>query len=134
MFTLEFDRIHQVLLIRFSGMLLPDDIRSLAQAVHLFVRDHGAVRRLLDFSEVSTVAIPESFLRSPSGLTQISLAQAGVFVVSQEELLDLVRRYASQQREYGDPEPAIVRTIAEAYAVLNIAAPHFTPVPRVASG
>ena len=134
MFTLEFDRIHQVLLIRFGGMLLPDDIRSLAQAAHLFLRDHGAVRRLLDFSDVSTVAIPESFLRSPSGLTQITFAQAGVFVVSQEELLDLVRRFVRQQREYGNPEPAIVRTIAEAYAVLNISAPHFAPVPPYGSG
>jgi hypothetical protein len=134
MFTLEFDRIHNVLLTRFSGMILPDDIRSLDQAARLFLRDHGPVRRLLDFSDVSTVAIPESFLSSPSALTQISLGQAGVFVVSQEELLELVRRYARQQREYGNPEPAIVRTIAEAYAVLNIATPHFAPVPRFGSG
>jgi hypothetical protein len=133
MFTLEFDRIHNVLLIRFSGMLLPEDIRSLDQAAH-FLRDHGPVRRLLDFSGVSTVAIPESFLRSPSALTQISLGQAGVLVVSQEELLELVRRYARQQREHGNPEPAIVGTIAEAYAVLNIATPHFAPVPRFGSG
>jgi hypothetical protein len=53
---------------------------------------------------------------------------------SKEELLELVRRYARQQREYGNPEPSIVRTIADAYAVLNIAAPHFAPVPRFGSG
>src|SRR4029450_543231 len=134
MFTLEFDRIHNVLLLRFSGMILPDDIRSLDQADRLFLRDHGPVRRLLDFSDVSTVAIPESFLRSPPALPQTPLGQEGVFVVSQAELLELVRRYARQQREYGNPEPAIVRTIAEAYAVLNIATPHFAPVPRFGSG
>ena len=134
MFILEFDRTHNVLLTRFSGMLLPDDIRSLEEAAHFFLRDHGPVRRLLDFSDVSTVAIPESFFRSPSALTQISFGQVGVFVVSQEELLELVRRSARQQREYGNPEPAIVRTIAEAYAVLNIGAPNFAPVPRLGSG
>jgi hypothetical protein len=134
MFTLEFDRIHNVLLTRFSGMLLPDDIRSFDQAAHLFLREHGPVRRLLDFSTVSTIAVPESFFGSPSALTQISLGQARVFVVLQEELLELVRRYARQQREYGNPEPAIVRTIAEAYAVLNIVAPHFAPVPRFGGG
>src|SRR4029453_11893325 len=107
MFTLEFDRIHNVLLTRFSGMLLPDDIRSLDQAARLFLRDHGPVWRLLDFSDVSTVAIPESFLSSPSAFTQISLGQAGVFVVSQEELLELVRRYARSQREDGIPEPPL---------------------------
>ena len=64
MFTLEFDHTHNVLLTRFSGMLLPDDIRNLDQAIRLFVRDRGPVRRLLDFSDVSTVAIPENFLGS----------------------------------------------------------------------
>src|SRR4029434_2866045 len=92
MFTLEFDRIHNVLLTRFSGMILPDDIRSLDQAARLFLRDHGPVRRLLDFSDVSTVAIPESFLSSPSALTQISLGQAGVFVVLQEGTLEVSTR------------------------------------------
>ena len=42
MFTLEFDRTHNVLLTRFSGMLLPDDIRNVDQAVRLLVRDHGS--------------------------------------------------------------------------------------------
>lgn len=134
MFTLEFDRIHNVLLTRFSGMLLPSDIRSLEDAAHLFVRDHGPVRRLLDFSDVSTVAIQESFLLSPSALTQISFGQGSVIVVLQEEMLELVRRYARKQREYGNPEPTIVRTIAEAYAVLDINAPAFAPVPRFGSG
>jgi hypothetical protein len=39
-FTLEFDHTHNVLLTRFSGMLLPDDIRNLDQAVRLF-KAHG---------------------------------------------------------------------------------------------
>ena len=134
MFTLEFDRTHNVLLTRFSGMLLPDDIRNLDQAVRLFVRDHGPARRLLDFSDVSTVAIPESFLGSRSRLTQSSLGQAHVFVVPQEELLALVRRYVRQQRDYGNPEPAIVQTVGEAYVVLNIGAPRFAPVPGFGSG
>lgn len=131
MFTLEFDRTHSVLLTRFSGMLLPDDIRHLDQAVRSFVRDHGLVRRVLDFSDVSTVAIPESFLGSRSRLAQISLGQADVFVVPQEELLVLVLRYVRQQRDYGNPEAAIVPTIGAACVVLNISAPHFAPVPGI---
>jgi hypothetical protein len=134
MFTLEFDRTHNVLLTRFSGMLLPDDIRNLDQALRLVVRDHGPVRRVLDFSDVSTVAIPESFLGSRSRLAQISLGQAHVFVVPQEELLVLVRRYVRQQRDDGNPEPAIVPTIGEAYVVLNIVAPHFATVPGFGGG
>jgi hypothetical protein len=132
MFTLEFDHTHNVLLTRFRGMLLADDIRTLDQAVRLFVRDHGPVRRLLDFSDVSTVAIPESFLGSR--LTQISLGQAHVFVVPQEELLALIRNYVREQRDYGNPEPAIVPTVGEAYVVLNIDGPRFAPVPGFDGG
>jgi hypothetical protein len=62
------------------------------------------------------------------------LGQAHVFVVPQEELLDLVRRYVRQQRDYGNPEPAITPTIGEAYVVLNIDAPHFAPVPGFGGG
>ena len=59
MFTLEFDHSHNVLLTRFRGMLLADDIRTLDQAVR---GDHGPVRRLLDFSDVSTVAFQRASL------------------------------------------------------------------------
>jgi hypothetical protein len=115
-------------------MLLPDDIRNLDQAVRLFVRDRGPVRRLLDFSDVSMVAIPENFLGSRWRLTQMSLGQAHVVVAPQEELLALVGRYVRQQRDYGNPEPAIVPTVGEAYAVLNIAAPRFGPVHEFGGG
>jgi hypothetical protein len=113
MFTLEFDRTHNVLLTRFSGMLLPNDIRNLDQSVPLFVRDRGPVRRILDFSDVSTVAIPESFLGSRSRPTQIFLGQAHVFVVPQEELLALVPRYVRQQRDYGNLNPPSCRRLVK---------------------
>lgn len=45
--------------------------------------------------------------------------------------LALVLRYARQQREYGNPEPVIVRTIAEACTFINVGAPDFGPVPRL---
>ena len=131
MFTLEFDRTHNVLLTRFSGMLLPDDFRNFDQAVRLFVRDHGPVRRVLDFTGVSTVAIPESFLGSGSRLAQITLGQAHVLVVPQEELSVLLRRYVRQQQDDGNPELTVVPTIGEAYVVLNISAPHFAPLPGI---
>lgn len=121
MFALEFEHTHKVLLTRFSGMLLPDDIRALNEAVRQFVHDHGHVRGLLDFSGVNVVAIPESFFRLPPGSPQISL----VFVASQEEVLAVARRHAGQQRDHGNTEIAIVPTLAEAYEILNIEAPNF---------
>ena len=63
MYCLAFDRAHNVLLSRFTGMLVADDIRTLDEDVRRFVRDHGNVRGLLDFSGVIHVAVPESFFR-----------------------------------------------------------------------
>ena len=74
---------------------------------------------------------PHRFLGSRSRLAQISLGQADVFVVPQEELSVLVLRYVRQQRDYGNPEAAIVPTIGEACVVLNISAPHFAPVSGI---
>ena len=128
MFSLEFEGDHKVLLTRFSGMLLPDDIRGLDEAVRHFIRDHGHVRGLLDFSGVSVVAIPESFFQSPSRSPQFSREQQRVFVASQEEVLALAHRYASQEGDYGYIQPVIVPTMAEAYEVLNIEAPNFIAV------
>jgi hypothetical protein len=128
MFSLEFDRGHKVLLTRFSGMLLPDDIRGFDEAVRHFVRGHGAARGLLDFTGVSVVASPHSFFRSPSRPPQISLEQRPVVVAPQEELFALAHRYATQERDYGNIQPIIVPTMAEAYEVLNIEAPNFVPV------
>jgi len=128
MFSLEFERTHKVLLTRFSGMLLPDDIRALDEAVRLFVRDHGHVSGLLDFSGVTVVAIPYSFFRARSRSPQISLGPQRVFVASQEEVLAMARRYASHERDYGNTEPAIVPTMAEAYEILNMESPNFVAV------
>jgi len=130
MLCLEFDRTHNVLLARFTGMLLPDDIRDLDEAIRLFVRDHGHVRGLLDFSDVLIVAIPESFFQSRARQAPISEGQERVFVAPQEEVSALASRYASQQRDYGNPQPAIVRTMAEAYEVLHMDTPHFVAVSQ----
>ena len=64
----------------------------------------------------------------------MSLGQAHVIVVPQEELLALVGRYVRQQRDYGNPEPAIVQTVGEAYNILNINTPRFDPVHGLGGG
>ena len=130
MFTLAFDRLHKVLLARFEGMLMADDIRLLDQAVGRFVRDRGNVRGLLDFTEVQHIAVPESFFQSRSRLPQIAVGEERVFVAPQEEARALARRYATQQRDFGNREPVVVNTMAEAYDILQIKWPHFVALPR----
>ena len=130
MFCLAFDRAHNVLLARFTGMLVVDDIRALDEAVHRFVLERGNVRGLLDFTDIVHVAVPESFFQSRSRLPQISVDQERVFVAPQEEVLALARLYATQQRDFGNREPAVVPTLAEAYELLRIKTPNFVAVPQ----
>ena len=130
MFCLAFDRTHRVLLARFKAMLMADDIRLLDQAVRRFVRDQGNVRGLLDFSDVQHVAVPESFFQSRSRLPQIAVGEERVFVAPQEEVRTLAARYASQQRDFGNREPAVVSTMAEAYKILGVKRPSFVALPQ----
>ena len=128
MFWLAFDQKHNVLLAHFNSMLVSEDIRDLDEAVRRFVRDHGYVRGLLDFTDVSMIAIPHSFLVSRSRLPLISTGGQRVFVTPRQEMLDLALRYAEQQRDFGNPPPAVVRSLSEAYEILGIDTPRFIAV------
>jgi hypothetical protein len=129
MFFVEFDSARNVLLARFADMLVPDDIRGLDEAVRQFVSDHGPVPTVLDFSDISIVAVPESFSMKRSHVPLIFLGKQRVFVAARDDVLALARRYADQHREYGNPVPAIVPTMTEAYAILNIEAAQSATVP-----
>ena len=58
MFALAFDRRHNILLSRFSGVFNSSDIAELDTAIVRFTSDHGPVHGILDFSNVSAVSVP----------------------------------------------------------------------------
>jgi hypothetical protein len=122
MFTLAFDRRHKILLARVSGVVNSSEVAALGDAVLRFTARHGPTHGLMDFTSVSTVAVPISRMVQQS---QPSLNSAGykrVVVVANGELLALAR---SASRE-----PVIVSSIDEALLLLGARAASFEPVDR----
>ena len=46
----------------------------------------------------------------------------------QQEIYELARVYAAQQRDFGNIQGQIVRTLGDAYLALNLKQPDFRPV------
>lgn len=128
MFDLAFEQAHRVVLARWHGVFEPVDLDRLDEALRGIVRDHGPVRGLFDFTEVTAIAVPESLLRFRSRLPQISPGQERVIVAPQDEVFSLAFVYAAQQRDFGNVRPHVVRTIDEAYRLLGLDDPHFIPL------
>lgn len=128
MLTLLFDHKNRVLLARFSGIYTSDDIAAFDRGVGRFVAEEGAVRGLYDFSRVEAVAVPKTKFFELGRRPQLALDQDRVIVAPQLEIYELARLYAALQRDFGNVEPRIVRTLAEAYELLGLRNPEFAPV------
>ena len=105
-------------------------VLSFDRDVSRFVAEEGPVRGLYDFSGVKAVAVPKTKLFELGRRPQIALDQDRVIVAPQLEIHELARLYATLQRDFGNVEPRIVRTIAEAYELLGLRDPDFELVEK----
>jgi len=128
MLALSFDRRNRVLLVQFSGIYSSDDISAFDRLVGRFVAEEGPTRGLYDFSGVTAVAVPKTKLFELGRRPQIALDQDRVIVAPQLEINELARLYATLQRDFGNVEPRIVNTLAEAYDLLGLSDPDFERV------
>ncbi len=128
MIEVAFERRHRILLGRFIGVFSSDDIEALDRVVKKFVQENGPVVGLMDWSDVDTIAVPPWRLIQRGRAPQIALGQQRVMVAPDGPLHDMVRAYADQQRNYGNLEPIVVRSLQEAYDALGVVDPVFEPV------
>jgi hypothetical protein len=78
---------------------------------------------------VEANAAPQTFLTWHGRLPQILLGQERVIVAPQQWSYELACAYAAQQRDFGNLEPRVVRSLAEACHLLGIERPDFQSVP-----
>ena len=129
MFNLTFDRNHNVLLARFAGVFSSEDVESLDRALGAFISRHGFARGIFDFSSVEANATPQTFLTWHGRFPQLLLGQERVIVAPQQWSYELACAYAAQQRDFGNVEPQVVRSLGEACHLLRVERPDFQPVP-----
>ena len=105
-----------------------EDINGLDKAFAAFVSRHGFAPGIVDFSSIEANAVPQSFFVWRARLPQILLGQERIIVAPQQEIYGLACAYAAQQRDFGNVEPQVVRTLDDAYLALDLKQPDFRPV------
>ena len=130
MFALAFDRRHNILLAKFSGVFNTSDITELDAELVRFTSDHGPVHGILDFSTVAAVSVPIGKLMQRGSQPAISPAHKRIIVAGDPELFRLARSFATQQGLAGSPEPIVVSSMEEALAVLAAKEPNFEPLAK----
>src|SRR5437879_4234896 len=130
MFALAFDRRHNILLARFSGIFNSGDVAELDTAIIRFTSDHGPVHGILDFGDVTAVSIPMSRLVQRGHQQAISPDHKRIFVVKDPELFQLARSFTIQQGLAGSPLPIVVSSMDEALKELAAENPEFEPLAK----
>jgi len=120
-----YERRHNVVLVRLSGVMSSEDIAEHDRALLNFLAGREGVRGLYDFSSVDTLAVPISKINQrgqrPSMIDGMRVLVAAPGAVG----LDFAVRIADQLRAAGHREPLIVETLADAYRALELDNPQF---------
>jgi hypothetical protein len=129
MLTLEFEDTYRILLGRFSGIHVPEEIGVLDQSVTEAIAWGGSIHGLLlDYTSVQGVAVSRSFIALRARLPPLAQTYRRVFVVPSPELHELAQAYARQQREFSTEAPHVVASMADAYKLLQLERPIFRPI------
>jgi len=127
-FTLFLEQTHRVLLSCFQGSFTLADIARCDRAVMLTIGREGAVRGIIDLTDVVTVAIPHDQLVERARQPPMAAGQARIFVATTPAALDFAQSFLATQQEFGGVGPQVVSTRAEAYRILGLADPQFEPL------
>ena len=119
MFTLWFERRHKVLMAQVSGVLSSDDLDTHDRAVLRFLAGLTGVRAIYDFSAVDALAVPASKI-AQRGQQPAMISERRVVVAPRQAGEEFALIIRDQQRAAGLPEPTIVATLEEAYALLGL--------------
>ena len=128
MLTLWYERRHNVLMARVTGVLSSEDIAAHDRSVLHFLAGRTGVRAIYDLSGVDALAIPTSKI-AQRGQRPAIISERRVVVASRQAGEDFARIIRDNQSAAGLPEPIIVATLEEAYAALDLdGAALFEPV------
>jgi hypothetical protein len=125
---LHFDELNRVLFIRFKGTVTDDVLLDRYRQVREWLAIHGHFSNISDFTDVT------SFEVTAQGVTQLAATSPlvpdeflRIMVAPQDEVFGMTRMF----EVLGSPtrnNVRIVRTVAEAYRLVGIEAPEFSPV------
>jgi hypothetical protein len=130
MFALFYERRHNVVLTRVSGVLSSEDLNGHDRALLNFLAGKEGVRGLYDFSSIEALAVPISKINQRGQRPAIIDGMRVVVAPPGAAGLDFASRLADQLRAAGHRQAQIVATLAEAYRLLELDNPQFERIDK----
>ena len=120
MFTVEFDRLNSLLLVRFRGQLALSDISTFDKLASAFVAAEGPVHIIVDFTAVQSISIPDRAIAERGRQPQLCPSHRRAIVAPQAELRGLYQVFAANQEAVGLSPPPIVETLGQALVSIGL--------------
>lgn len=128
MLTLLLDRSAMILMVRFHGLFISEDIATHDAFVSRLVQRDGPVRGIIDLSQVTIVAVPLTRFVEVSRRPQLVPGSQRILVASEPAMTELARVFQNHQELVGNTVPRIVQSLGEAYAAMGVSGDNFEPV------
>lgn len=129
MARLLFEPERKVMLTEYSGTLtLAELAQGDAQVARFMARRSEVVPGILDFSRVDRIDITSEQVSGRGQQPQMRRGQRRIVVATTPEGYGLGRMFAAFQMVQGNAEPEIVRSLQEAFSLLDLQDPHFEVV------
>jgi hypothetical protein len=117
-----------ILMTRFHGMFVSEDIAAIDAFVPRFVQSNGPVRGILDFTEVTVVAVPLTKFIERGRKPELVPGRQRIIVAPTSQMFGLGRMFQSYQELSGNCAPRVVRSLDEAYAAMGVIRRDFEPI------
>lgn len=128
MARLFYDSERNILLTQFSGELNEQNLDAMTAAVQEFMQQHGLCHGLLDYTDVTSINLSAQFVMQRAEKKSMAYGMTRVFVAPSDLNYAWCRMFQiTQDVTHGDA-PHVVRSMREAYAILNIDTDNFAPV------
>ncbi len=121
-YCVEIDRSAEIVRISFSGTVTEDSVRELSETLPTLPGYDARFRHLADLTQISVLELTYQYVASLAH-TAPPRNHGFLVIVAPRDLLFGVGRMFQQMAEPVNPKVEVVRSMAEAYEVLNQRAP-----------
>jgi hypothetical protein len=134
---LEFDRTNRILLVSFADPLTDEDFRNAYEAARRIIEAYGPCSGITDLWSVTEFPVSANLVRELAFFRKLLPKQCTEVVLAPRDVIFGMARMFEILTER--PNIQVVRSIEDAYTLLDVTAPEFTPVegfdsnPRVAN-
>ena len=127
-FVLEFDAKNNILRGTLKGRVTDAILLDDYAAVARYAKSHPPCRGLWDLSEVIEFEVSSHAIRQLVGTSPIIPTGCLRIIVASQDMLFGMMRMLQILGEESRPELHVVRTMGEAYRLLGVESPEFTPI------